>query len=148
MNTYTRIKNIAARPVVTALVLLAVMLLSACATTSTASREDVIKERSQARWDALLSRDHEGAYAFYSPGYRSAATVVDFEIKMRLQRIRYTSAEYLEQQCDENTCTVSFRVGYRVGSPVPGVSEWNGWDDIKEQWIKTGDEWWYLPEES
>ena len=133
-------------PIVTVLVLMAVVLLSACATTP-ASREEVIKERAQARWDALLARDYAAAYAFYSPGYRSTASVVDFEIKIRMQRIRWTSAEYLEQQCDENTCTVAFQVGYRVGAPVPGVSVWNGYQVIKDQWIKTSGEWWYLPEE-
>ena len=147
MNTYTKIKNIAARSVITALVLLAVMLLSACATTSTASREDVIKERSQARWDALLSRDYAGAYAFYSPGYRSTVSVVDFEIHFRMRRIRYSSAEYLDLSCEENTCTVRFNLGYRVNSPVPGVNVWDGYDVIDEQWVKTGDEWWYLPQE-
>jgi len=122
------------------------MLLSACATTP-ASREDVIKERSQARWDALLARDYAGAYAFYSPGYRSTATVVDFEISMRMRRIAYSSAKYLEQNCDENTCVVAFNVGYRVGAPVPGVSVWDGFQVINDQWVKTGGEWWFLPEE-
>jgi hypothetical protein len=147
MNTNTIKNNRAVRPVVTVLILLAVMLLSACATT-TASREDVIKERAQARWDALLSRDYASAYALHSPGYRSAATVVDFEISMRTRRIRYTSAEYLEQNCVENTCTVRFRVGYQVNSPVPGVNVWNGFDVITDQWVKVDGEWWYLPDKS
>ena len=147
MNTHTRINKIAVRPIVTVLVLLAVMLLSACATTSTASREDVIKERSQARWDALLARDYASAYAFYSPGYRSAVSVVDFEIGIRIRRIRFTSAKFMEQNCEENTCTVVFQVGYRAGTPVPGVAVWDGYDTISDQWVKTGGEWWYLPEE-
>jgi len=147
MNTYTRINKIAISPVVTALVLLAVMLLSACATTTTATREDIVKERAQARWDALLARDYASAYEYYSPGYRSTASVVDFEISVRMRRIGYTSAEYQEQSCDENTCTVAFNVGYRVGTPVPGVGVWDGYQTVNDQWIKTGGEWWYLPEE-
>ena len=147
MNTNTRINNIAVSPVVIALALLALMLLSACATTSTASPEDIVKERAQARWDALLSRDYAGAYAFYSPGYRSAVSVTDFEISIRMRRIRYTSAKFMDQKCEENTCKVLFSVGYRVGAPVPGVSVWNGFDSITDQWVKTGGEWWFLPEE-
>ena len=147
MNTYTRINKIAISPVVTALVLLAVMLLSGCATTSTVTREDIVKERAQARWDALLARDYASAYEYYSPGYRSTASVVDFEISVRMRRIGYTSAEYQEQSCDENTCTVAFNVGYRVGTPVPGVGVWDGYQTVNDQWIKTGGEWWYLPEE-
>ena len=147
MNTNTTKNKSAARPVVTALVLLAVMLLSACATTSITSPEDIIKERAQARWDALLARDYASAYEYYSPGYRSTASVVDFEISIRMRRIGYTSATYVEQSCDENTCTVVFNVGYRVGTPVPGVGVWNGYQVINDQWVNTGGEWWFLPEE-
>ena len=126
--------------------MLLVFLLSACATTP--STDELVKERAEARWEALLSRDYASAYSFYSPGYRSTASVTDFEIEMRLRRVRWTTAEYLRHDCDENTCSVSFRVGYRVASPVPGVDAWNGYDVITDQWVKTGGEWWYLPEEA
>ena len=126
-------------------VLLLLMLLSACATTP--SPDSIVKERAETRWEALLSRDYASAYSFYSPGYRSTASVTDFEIEIRLRRVRLTTAEYLKHNCDENTCTVSFRVGYRVGSPVPGITTWDGYDLITDQWVKTGGEWWYLPEE-
>ena len=135
------------KPIVTVLVLLAVMLLSACATTNSASRDEIVKERAQARWDALEARDYATAYALYSPGYRSAVSVTDFEVNLRLQRFRWTSATFKQLSCNENTCTVSFDVGYRIHSPVPGVSTFNGWDVVKDQWVKTGGKWWYLPEE-
>ena len=126
---------------------LALMLLSACATTSTSSPEDIVRERAEARWDAQLSRDYASAYAYYSPGYRSAVSVTDFEVELRMRRIRYTSATYMDQNCGDNTCTVRFNVGYRVSVPVPGVSVWNGFEVINDRWVKTGGEWWYLPEE-
>ena len=130
-----------------AFILLSIMLLSACATTAPDTSDDVVVQRAQARWDALLSRDYAGAYAFYSPGYRSTVSVVDFEIHFRMRRIRYSSAEYLDLSCEENTCMVRFNLGYRVNSPVPGVKVWDGYDVVEEQWVKTGDEWWYLPQE-
>ena len=147
MNTNSGMHKIVVRPVALVLALLAVMLLSACATTPGDSPGDIVRERAQARWDALLSRDYAGAYAYYSPGYRSAVTVTDFEIGIRMRRMGYTSAKYLEHACDENTCKVTFQVGYRVSAPVPGVGTWNGFQSIKDQWVKTGGEWWYLPEE-
>jgi hypothetical protein len=125
---------------------LSVLLLSACAT-APASRDEIIKERAQARWDALLAADYATAYTFYSPGYRSQATVVDFEIAMRLLRIKRTSATYSEHECHENACKVTFNVGWTVGAPVPGVSVFNGFSYITDQWVKTNGEWWYLPEE-
>jgi hypothetical protein len=130
-----------------AFILPAVMLLSACATTATAPPEDIVKQRAQERWDALLSKDYATAYSYYSPGYRSTTSATDFEIGIRLRRVRWTSAEYLDHNCDESTCTVRFQLGYQVHSPVPGVDVWNGFDTIDDQWIKTGGEWWYFPEE-
>ena len=130
-----------------AFILLIVMSLSACATTAPDPSDDVVAQRAQARWDALLSRDYAGAYAFYSPGFRSAVSAVDLEISTRQRRIKWLSAEYIAHFCDENSCKVRFNVGYRVHSPVPGVDTWSGYEIMEDQWIKTGGEWWYLPEE-
>jgi hypothetical protein len=146
MITNTRKNSIAVSPVVTVLVLLAVMLLSACATTSTASPEDIVKERAQARWDALLDGDFATAYSYYSPGYRSAMTVVDFEIGIRMRKVQYRTAEYQGHSCEKNVCTVRFKVGYQVAKPVPGLGDWESDGMVSEQWIKSNSEWWFLPQ--
>jgi len=119
------------------------VLLAGCATVAPTA-VNIVAERSQARWDALLARDYEAAYSYYSPGFRSKASVVDLEIKMRLQRVRWTAAKYRDDTCTGDTCTVRFDVNYEVNSPVPGVSVWKGVDLIEEHWIKTGGEWWYV----
>jgi hypothetical protein len=145
MNTTTRTNNSAVRPVVTVLVLLAVMLLSACAATP-ASTEDVIKERAQARWDALLDGDFATAYSYFSPGYRSTITVVDFEIGVRMRKVRYRTAEYLGHSCENDVCTVQIKVGYLVARPVPGLDNWESESMLSEQWINSDGEWWFLPQ--
>ena len=134
------------RPVIAVLVLLAVMLLSACATTSTASSEDVIKERAQARWDALLKGDFATAYSYLSPGYRSTITVVDYEIRVRMRKVQYRTAEFQDHSCEKNVCTVRFKVGYSVVRPVPGMADWENNSTVPEQWIKSDGDWWFLPQ--
>ena len=123
---------------------LALMMISACAATPQ-SREDEIRLRAQARWDALLENDYETAYGYASPGFRSTTSVVDFEIEMRTRRVQYQSAEYREQSCEEKACTVTMLVGFKVVKPVMGLDVWESTSAIKEQWIQTGGEWWYLP---
>jgi hypothetical protein len=137
------------RKLASVIISLVVMLLAACATTSppTALDEDAVEYRAQKRWDALLAGDYASAYAMYSPGYRSTASVTDFEIEIRLRRISWKSAEYKSHDCEGNKCTVVFTVGYQVAAPVPGVNVYNGYDLAEDQWIKTGGEWWYLPPE-
>ena len=145
MNTNTRTNSSGVRPVVAVLALLAVMLLSACATTP-ASTEDVIKERAQARWDALLDGDFATAYGYFSPGYRSTITVVDFEIGVRMKKVQYRTAEYLGHSCENNVCTVQIKVGYQVARPVPGLDNWESESMLSEQWINSDGEWWFLPQ--
>ena len=60
-----------------ALLLLA-SLASGCVTTAVAPTD--VKQRAQARWDAVLSGDYDTAYSLYSPGYRSSHSRTDFEI--------------------------------------------------------------------
>lgn len=131
-----------------ALALSATLLLAACATTPGASSsEKKAVKRAEARWEAVLAKDYASAYAFYSPGYRSAVSPVDFEIAMRLRRVKYLTSEYSGHECDESACTVKFRVGYQVIDAVPGVRAFKGWDTIEERWVKTSGEWWFLPED-
>ena len=125
------------------LLTLMMALVTACAGNST--RSDPLLERAQLRWDSILSGDLDTAYSLYSPGYRSANSRVDFEIELRLKRVKWTSAEYLEQACSEDRCLVSFKVGYRVNAPVPGVSVFNSFDNIQDIWVKTGGTWWFVP---
>lgn len=126
--------------------ILTLAALSACAVTSTASKTDkIIPERAQARWDALLSGDLETAYSYYSPGYRSTMSVVDFGVSLRLRRVTWTSAEYQDHSCEEQRCDVKVKIGYMVVKAVPGMDEFRSTNVRDETWVKTDGEWWYLP---
>lgn len=120
------------------------VFLTACATAPEKTGES-LAERAQNRWDALLAGDYETAYRFFSPGYRSSVSVVDFEIMVRTRRVRWVSAEYMDHSCEENACTVKFRIGFKVAKPVMGMPEWQGFDTTDEKWVKTKGQWWYLP---
>jgi hypothetical protein len=125
--------------------LLLAVLVSACATTPTSKTD--IKQRAQGRWDAVMAGDYDTAYTFYSPGYRSATSRVDFEIALRVRRVRWISAEVQESSCDADVCKVVTTVGYAVAGAVPGVSVWKNKKNIEESWVRTGGQWWYLPED-
>ena len=123
---------------------MAATLLAACATTKPA--DSLVRERAQARWDAVLLRDYDTAYSFLSPGYRSSHSRVDFEIGLRTRRILWTSAKVQEVSCEADSCTVQTDVGYKVVKPVPGVNEWKSHDNLEERWVRTEGQWWYLPD--
>ena len=122
------------------------VLLAACAGTGDTKKHPV-EERAQMRWDALLARDFDTAYALHSPGYRSANSRVDFEISQRTRKVAVTAAKVAGSDCDGDACAVSALVQYRVGSPLPGVSNWESSSQLEERWVRTEGKWWFVPNE-
>ena len=126
--------------------LICILTVASCATTSKDNSDQVIPQRAQERWDALLAKDYAAAYAFATPGYRSSNSVTDFEIEVRSRRVLYTAAEYREHRCEDTVCTVKIAVNYRVVRPAPGVPEWKSSSVVEERWVFSEREWWFLPE--
>lgn len=124
------------------LIVAAVLTLAACAT---APKTDPVVERAQARWDALVAGNLETAYTYYSPGYRSSTSLIDFGVEMRTRRIRWTSAAYKDHSCDGDRCEVRFDISFRVPRPVPGLNVYDGTDTVEDTWIRSDGQWWYLP---
>lgn len=125
--------------------LLLAALVSACATSPPAATD--VRQRSQARWEAILAGDFDRAYDLYSPGYRSSHSRVDFAIEQRMRRVRWTSAEVQESSCEADVCSVVTRIGYQVAGAVPGLSQWNSKKDVKERWVRADGQWWFLTEQ-
>lgn len=128
------------------MLLASTLLLAACAATGPKGDDELV-ERAQARWDAIIERDYDTAYALYSPGYRSTATRTDFEIELRSRRISWTEAAYREHECDGSVCTVTFDVKYVAPRPAPGIDKWDGRSSVNDTWIQSSGQWWYVPPE-
>lgn len=123
---------------------LVVLLTTACAT-APRTEDDKVVSRAQERWDAIVTNDLETAYGYYTPGYRSSTNMIDFAVSQRIRKVAYTSAEYIEHDCEGSRCTVKFDVGFRVAAPVPGMTRFDSKQVIEDTWVKTSGEWWYLP---
>ena len=109
------------------------------------NESDHVVERAQELRELLIAGELEEAYEYYSPGYRSTHSLIDFGVQERTRRVRYTSVNYQSHECDESRCIVKFDMGYRVATPVPGLSYYDGTSLVEDTWIKTQGEWWYLP---
>lgn len=134
------------RPTLLLALIITAIFLSACASNTPVAKstDEIIVDRSQSRWAALLAGDFETAYSYYSPGYRSTRSVVDFAIDYKSRKVKWTSAEYKEHSCMENTCTVRFVAGFMVPKPVPGLDKYEGASPVEEKWVKTEGQWWYF----
>jgi hypothetical protein len=110
--------------------------VAGCATITGRPPEAVVKERSQARWDALVNGNFEAAYGYLSPGSRAVQSQADYVTSLgkgfwksaKVDKVMCQS----EQACDvELTIEYEFR-GHRTKTP------------LRETWVREGSEWWYV----
>jgi hypothetical protein len=99
--------------------------------------EQIVAERAQARWDALLAGNFETAYSFASPSYRDIVDAVGFQKRLG-GHASWLGAKVREVTCREEACEAMVRLKYR--SPLPPTMEFE--TDYTERWLSEGGEWW------
>jgi len=127
--------NLVMRPMWPAMVAAAISLLGGCASVPERPAEEVVKERAQARWDALVKEDYEKAYGYLGPGSRAVNSLDTY--KASVNRGFYKSGQVEKVTCEADSCEVQVRVEYvfkgsRVKTPLP------------ETWIRQQGNWWYV----
>lgn len=128
------------------LAVLAAILLAACADNRPA--EEIVAERAQARWDALVARDFAAAYEYYTPGYRETTTAEAFSAEMSIRSVKWTAAEVFGIECEADAprCEVRTRLKYSAPGAIPGVGSIESSSGVRETWIQIGRKWWYSVE--
>jgi hypothetical protein len=121
------------------------MLLSACATSTSVSPESLVEQRATARWEAFFSGNLADVYTYLSPAYRTSVSSLQYQRSILLKRVAYTSAKYVESKCEETVCTVKFDVGYTVSGAIPGVQSFAGSQRIEESWVLIDGQWYLVP---
>ncbi len=126
------------------LVALPLALLIGCAVTPSAPQQ-TLEERAQARWDHLIAGEAEPALAYYTPGYRSITATADFDAWLRNRPVKWISASVKESEClDEERCTITSSVTYRVPGGPTGINQMRMTRDIEEEWIRLDGQWFYV----
>lgn len=115
--------------------ILAVML-AACATVAPGKPEDVVRQKSQARWDALLKSDTKTAYGHISPAGRAVLKYEDYDASIRKDFWKAARVEKVDCERGER-CEVLLTIEYefqRIRTKTP----------LRETWIREGSDWWYV----
>ena len=113
-----------------------VIAIAGCAAMKPQAPEDAVRERAQARWDALVKGDVKAAYAFLSPGSRAVLTSESYASSIRAGF--WKSAQVNRVVCEAaEKCEAHATIEYeykaqRLKTPV------------REIWIREGTDWWYL----
>ena len=127
-------------------VVCSLLLLSACATSTSVSPESLVEERATARWETIFSEDHAGAYTYLTPAYRTSVSSLQYQRSLLLKRVAWTSAKYIGSACEETSCKVKFDVGFTVAGAIPGVKSYKGTQIIEESWVLIDGQWYFVPE--
>ncbi len=113
-----------------------VPVLSGCALMQPRSPQEVVKERAQARWDALVKGDTRTAYGYLSPGSREVQSYEAYDgginkgfwKSVKVEKVECASAD----SCDASgTMEYAFR-GKQIRT------------SFHETWVRSGSQWWYL----
>lgn len=115
---------------------LVVLAVSACAGLGPKAPEEAVKQRAQARWDALLKGDTTAAYSYLSPGSRAVLKQEDYATSIR--KGFWKSAQVERVVCERaETCEAQLTIEYefqRMRTKTP----------LRETWIREGSDWWYV----
>ena len=116
-----------------------VITVAGCATMDTKPKEEVVKERAQARADAMVAGKFKAVYEFYSPTARKTMQYEDFVLGTKMGNWKGATVDRV--QCSsEDLCDVDLTVDFahrlaRIKGP------------LRQTWIREGNSWWYAAKE-
>jgi len=116
-------------------VLVSSLVAVACATLDSRPAPEVVKERAQARANALVAGDSRAVYGYFTPATRQTLKYEDFASSAQSRFWKAATVDKVE--CEKpDVCTARMTIEYvykgaRIKSP------------LQETWVQEGKDWWY-----
>lgn len=107
--------------------------------------EEAVKQRALKRWDLLIERRFDEAYALLSPGYREVHPQDAYTKSMKDRPVQWTRVLFQGIQCEPDSCTVEIQVNAQFQMPVMRVGTVDALNVVKESWILSDGEWYLVP---
>lgn len=104
----------------------------------------LLKERSMSRWKAMIKKDFDAAYDFFSPEYRKLFSRKSFKDGLG-NSANWREAEIEEVDVNGMKGTVNAKLGYTPIIPsMPLDDDFLIPVTLKEVWLWDGANWWYV----
>lgn len=116
-----------------------VMLLTACASTGPATDTDIVRQRAEARWKAVVSNDWQAAYGYLAPSFRALMTAERYRASIG-NVVQYLGATVSSAECEPERCRVVVDVENRP--LVVRTMRGSMTSQLEETWIKENGQWW------
>ena len=112
---------------------------------ASANPSDAVKARSVKRWELLIDKRYEEAYAFLSPGYREVRPLADYVKIMQGRPVQWTRVHFKTAKCEPESCMVDMEVHAQFEMPVMRVGTVDTLTVLNENWILDDGEWFLVP---
>jgi hypothetical protein len=114
-------------------------VVASCAILDSRAPAEVVKERAQARWNALVSGDATAAYAYFTPTTRQTLKAEDYASSIKKGFWKSVTVDRVEcGNADLCTAFASVEYQHRLGRVTT---------PLQETWIREGRNWWYALKE-
>lgn len=119
-----------------------VFALAGCASMSAKTPEEVVTQRAQERWDALIARNFKKAYGYLQPKYREENSVEKYVARFG-DAGEWKAVQIHEATCEAERCTVRVRLTSINNVPnfTKAFPEITGYFD--EVWVREDGRWWF-----
>ena len=117
-----------------------VLALAGCAALMPKTPEQVVTERVEARWAAVISGDFDTAWTYTQPGYRAVVKQKDYR-KQFGGAGQWVGVQVHGVTCEAQRCTVKLRLTTKVFVPPFTGRDIAGY--IDETWVREDGQWWY-----
>jgi hypothetical protein len=89
-------------------------------------KRNVVQQRAEARWQAILKGDYAAAYGYLSPASRQSVALPAFEARMRGAQLRGAKVDAVD--CGDESCKVAISITYdhrlMKGITTPAQETW------------------------
>ena len=103
----------------------------------------VVKERSQARWQALIKGDLDAAYTYLSPASKAATSLDAYKRRIRPGLWRAVNIESVE--CESELCNVQLKLTYDIPRGKMSPQTVKGIETpVTERWVIEEGSAWYV----
>jgi len=122
-------------------VAVAALVLCGCATSyRSGTPEAIVKEKSLARWDALIKGDFVAAYKMTQPAYRALSDADRYKSRFG-SAAQWSDAEVVSVECEPERCQVVLTI--KAYLPTVSAIKEPATTTVRETWIKEEGAWWY-----
>ncbi len=132
-----------------ALPVVLVLAIAGCASAPASKQlapEEIVAERAQQRWDALMGGRWDEAYGMLTRGYRDAHNLDSYRANFLGGLVNWKAVRVVRVTCDSpERCIATLDVDYELKGGMPGVPRLETTQQLEETWLDVGEGWLHLP---